>query len=114
MPRIAHKKSKDLEIELETAEIHPDGVLTGQVTRSTHIVSAETVLIIQVLARSVVRQVYQPMEGGSRQYVEKTSRFDLLGSSSVHQLHKGPMHIARFGKPQSWPFTIRLPATLCA
>ncbi|KAL9564847.1 hypothetical protein ACKAV7_011299 [Fusarium commune] len=108
MPQTPAKKGPELTIHLDRPDSTyiPGEVITGQITRKTHIVTSSATVSISLHARSKSRMVAR------RGHLTSTyrGRFDLLQSTEHSKtIFEGPLHVAENDAEQSWKFSISLP-----
>jgi hypothetical protein len=108
MPQTPVKKGPELTIHLDRPDSTyiPGEVITGQISRKTHIVAASATASISLHARSKSRMVAR------RGHLTSTyrGRFDLVQSTEYSKaIFEGPLHIAENDTEQSWTFSISLP-----
>src|SRR6478609_2838378 len=109
MPQTPIKKGPELTIHLDRPDSTyiPGEVITGQITRKTHIVTSSATVSISLHARSKSRMVAR------RGHLTSTyrGRFDLLQSTEHSKtIFEGPLHVAENDAEQSWKFSISLPS----
>ncbi|EXM22945.1 Arrestin-like, C-terminal [Fusarium oxysporum f. sp. vasinfectum] len=109
MPQTPIKKGPELTIHLDRPDSTyiPGEVITGQISRKTHIVTASATVSISLHARSKSRMVAR------RGHLTSTyrGRFDLLQSAEYSKtIFEGPLHVAENDAEQSWKFSISLPS----
>ncbi|KAM0084265.1 hypothetical protein ACKRZS_003482 [Fusarium odoratissimum] len=108
MPQTPVKKGPELTIHLDRPDSTyiPGEVITGKISRKTHIVASLATVSISLHARSKSRMVTR------RGHLTSTyrGRFDLLQSTEYSRtILEGPIHIAEHDVEQSWPFSTSLP-----
>ncbi|SCV38542.1 uncharacterized protein FFB14_06951 [Fusarium fujikuroi] len=108
MPQTPAKKGPELTIHLDRPDSTyiPGEVITGHITRKSHIVASSAIVTISLHARSKSRMVAR------RGHLTSTyrGRFDLVQSAEYSKtVFEGPIHIAEHDVEQRWVFSIRLP-----
>ncbi|CCT72595.1 uncharacterized protein FFUJ_12475 [Fusarium fujikuroi IMI 58289] len=108
MPQTPAKKGPELTIHLDRPDSTyiPGEVITGHITRKSHIVASSATVTISLHARSKSRMVAR------RGHLTSTyrGRFDLVQSAEYSKtVFEGPIHIAEHDVEQRWVFSIRLP-----
>ncbi|KAI1028339.1 hypothetical protein LB503_002135 [Fusarium chuoi] len=108
MPQTPAKKGPELTIHLDRPDSTyiPGEMITGHITRKSHIVASSATVGISLHARSKSRMVAR------RGHLTSTyrGRFDLVQSAEYTKtVFEGPIHIAEHDVEQRWVFSIRLP-----
>ncbi|KAF5675084.1 hypothetical protein FCIRC_7557 [Fusarium circinatum] len=108
MPQTPVKKGPELTIHLDRPDSTyiPGEVITGHISRTTHIVASLATVSISLHARSKSRMVAR------RGHLTSTyrGRFDLVQPTEYSKtIFEGPIHIAEHDVEQRWAFSIGLP-----
>ncbi|KAF5571999.1 hypothetical protein FPANT_13439 [Fusarium pseudoanthophilum] len=111
MPQTPVKKGPELTIHLDRPDSTyiPGEVITGHISRKSHIVASSATVSISLHARSKSRMVAR------RGHLTSTyrGRFDLVPSTEYSKtVFEGPVHIAEHDVEQRWSFSIHLPKSV--